>query len=754
MLSVHDSGTLAKTNVDFNPNSEGHSHSTLVISGDNKEDIVKKVPYRVTDNTDTLDKPVPVFTKVPESRTDNTDTMGESPSIFTKVPESRTDNTDTMEGISSLLSRWMKRSAQKKLTDGDRKVTSDSPILLPEHNKIYVKAPLTFPKGNVTQDSRDIIPVLDKQPPNVKYQFITNVNEAREALDELVVKGELVGLDLETTGLFCHEGAKARLLQVSAKEGPVLVMDLFQVGGLNALKEPLQKLKAVAHNAVFEMKFLKSEDVLLTLDCTLLANHVLTGEMAKLSDLCATHLNIPVDKTLQTSDWSGELTDNQLMYAAADASYTRLLFEKLMPLITEQGSEGVYKVCKEAQQLVVDMELTGMPFDAEAHKILLEKLTLERDGYKATLEKTVGKINFNSGKQLGEWITKILGGTTSSKFSKWPQTPTGKLATSEKDFRKSMKLLPMAEQALVKDFFLPYKTTEKQITSFGESLLKVISKSTGRIHASFKMAGTITGRFSCSKPNLQQIPRDKVFRSLFKAPDGKTFVIADYSQMELRVAALVTGETKLLQAYEEGKDIHALTASMLLNKKPEEISKDERQIAKAVNFGLLYGQGHKGLRDCAESKHGVTLSEEEAKTYREAWFKAYPGFALWHKRTAFQSYQSLSITTPLGRKRKFTFSKEVDTYTANKAYNMPIQGGAAEVMLAALGRLPNLLSGLDAKPIAVIHDEVIVETSLTDAPQVVKALEDAMVQGMLDVFPKASTLGLVDANIASTWAEK
>jgi hypothetical protein len=171
VLSVRDSGTLVKIDVGFNPTPEGHNPSTLVISIDNKEDIVKKAPYRLTDNTDTME---------------------ESTSVFAKVPESCTDNTDTMEGISSLLSRWMKRSAQKKLTDGDRKVPSESTILLTEHNKIYVKAPLTFPKDNITQDSRNIIPVLDKQPPNVKYQFITNVNEAREALDELAVKGEIV----------------------------------------------------------------------------------------------------------------------------------------------------------------------------------------------------------------------------------------------------------------------------------------------------------------------------------------------------------------------------------------------------------------------------------------------------------------------------------------------------------------------------------------------------------------------------------
>ena len=534
----------------------------------------------------------------------------------------------------------------------------------------------------------------------------------------------------------------------------MLVIDLFQVGGLKALKEPLQKLKVVAHNAVFEMKFLKDEGVLLTPDCSLLANHVLTGEMSKLSDLCATHLTIPVDKTLQTSDWSGALTESQLRYAAADALYTRLLFEKLMPLIQQQGSERVYKVCKEAQQAVVDMELAGMPFDVEAHKILLEKLTREREGYQISLREHLKDINLNSGKQLGEWLTNVLGGDTSAPFKKWPKTPTGKLATSEKDFKKGLALLPKTEQELIKDCFLPYKTIEKQITSFGESLLKSLSKDTGRIHANFKMTGTRTGRFSCSKPNLQQIPRDKVFRALFKAPAGKTFVIADYSQMELRVAAIVANEEKLLEAYKEGKDTHAITAGMLLNKEPEDVTKQERQLAKAVNFGLLYGQGAKGLKDYASSSYGVEISESEAKAYRDAWFKAYPAFATWHYTARISSERMMAVTTPLGRKRGFCSSQEGDTYSATKAYNTPIQGGAAEVMLAALGKLPTLLLNLDAKPLAVIHDEVIVEASVKDAPKVITALEEAMVQGMLDVFPQASTLGLVEAHIADSWADK
>jgi DNA polymerase-1 len=119
-----------------------------------------------------------------------------------------------------------------------------------------------------------------------------------------------------------------------------------------------------------------------------------------------------------------------------------------------------------------------------------------------------------------------------------------------------------------------------------------------------------------------------------------------------------------------------------------------------------------------------------------------------------KSRANMMVTTPLGRKRHFISFGEGDTYAATKAYNTPIQGGAAEVMLSALGRLPNLLAYLDARPIAVIHDEIILETSLQDAPQALKALEEAMTQGMLDVFPDASTIGLVEAKIASSWEEK
>ena len=587
------------------------------------------------------------------------------------------------------------------------------------------------------------------------YRVITNHQEALSSIAALAERGEWVALDLETTGLSPVEGHQARLIQLAPTEGPVLVIDLLEVGGLHSLKESLQKIKAVAHNAVFDMKFLKASDISLTLDCTLIANHILTGNMAKLSEICHQYLGVTLDKTEQVSDWSHGLTQSQLHYAAADAYYTLRIFPRLMNDIQERRSTLVYSLCKNAQEAVVDMALEGMPFDAVEQNILLENLEKERNIHKNHLTTALGNINPNSGTQLGQWLTDVLGGDLSEGCKKWPKTGGGKLATGVDDLLKGLKLLPEDQQNLIKNTLLPYKEKEKLLNTFGSNLGKHISLSTGRLYANFTLCGTKTGRFSCRSPNLQNIPRDNAFRALFKAPEGRTFVLADYSQIELRVGAIVAEEQTLLEVFQQGKDIHAITAAKLLNKKPEEVTKQERQLAKPVNFGLLYGQSAKGLKNKAFNEYEVDMSEEEANSYRSSWFKAYPGIASWHTKTAMKSHRSMSVRTPAGREINFSASKEKeDHYTKHKAFNYPIQGGAAEVMLAALGKLPSLLSGLDAKPIAVIHDELIIESSLSDAPDVQRVLEEAMTQGMLEIFPEASTLGLVEAKIVSSWADK
>jgi DNA polymerase I len=584
--------------------------------------------------------------------------------------------------------------------------------------------------------------------PTVNYRYITDREEARQSIGPLL---GLVGLDLETTGL-SPISAQARLLSLSADTGPALVIDLFAIGGLHQVKKELMGLAVVCHNATFDMGFLWHSGVEVAAECSMLAYHVLTGERAKLKDLAEKYAGLSLDKGPQISDWrSAELTDEQLRYAALDAVAVRVIFPKIKQELEALGSLNAYALVRDAQPAIVRMELAGMPFDKVQQEKLIADLTAERDTLSDALKTALKGLNPASGTQISDWLTEQLGGPDSEKYKAWPKTAGGQLKTGGEELQRGLVYLSDEAASVVRDKLLRFKDVAKKLSAFGENLADQINPASGRIHADFNLAGTITGRMSCSKPNLQQIPRDKAFRALFAAPAGRRFVIADYSQVELRVAAHIAGEAALLKAYKDGQDIHRLTAAMLLNKRPDQVTKDERQLAKAVNFGLLYGQGAKGLQSYAEGTYGVTISEAQARDYRAAWFKAYPAFREWHGKSGLAAKKALEVRTPAGRVRRWP---SLDKFTEMQAYNTPVQGGAAEAMLAAMPPLMRRLQGLEAFPIAVVHDELIVECAESVAEKVAKALQDAMIEGMLSLFQDASTLDLVEAVVAQTWADK
>ena len=224
--------------------------------------------------------------------------------------------------------------------------------------------------------------------------------------------------------------------------------------------------------------------------------------------------------------------------------------------------------------------------------------------------------------------------------------------------------------------------------------------------------------------------------------------MADYSQIELRVAAIVAEEESLLEAYRRGDDVHRLTAAIILGKDPAEVTDRERQSGKALNFGLLYGQGPEGLRKYAASNCDLAMTPEEAQQYRNKLLRARPGIQRWQQGNKAATNRNQPASTPMGRLRhnvKFT-----------AMCNTPIQGGAAEVLLAALSNLTQKIeqSGLRAVPIAVIHDEIILEADVTSAEQCASLLEQSMIEGMLTIFPDASTNGLVEVKIGKSWADK
>ena len=599
-------------------------------------------------------------------------------------------------------------------------------------------------------------PVLSAGP-EVAFRLVEDAEEARQVLADIAARGGRVGLDLETTGLDPLT-TQARLLQVAHDYGPVLVVDLFKAGGLHTFREELERLRPVAHNATFDAGFLWRAGVRVVPDCTMLAGHVISGRREKLSALAATHLGLEMEKELQKADWSGELSEAHLRYAAFDALITLRLWPVLEAEIAERRSEQAYALMRDAQAAIVQMQIAGMPFDVIAQRKLVARLTEERERLRLALAEVLNGRNPNSGPQLGEWLTEALGGSGSPLHHAWPKTATGKLGTGAQELKKGLVHLPPEPARVVAELLLPYKVVEKRLSAFGAGMEKHLHLVTGRIHASFHLAGTVTGRMSSSEPNMQQVPRERDFRALFKAPPGRAFVIADYSQMELRVAAIVAGEEVLLEAYREGKDTHRLTAGMILAKPAESVTKAERQLAKAVNFGLLYGQGAKGLQDYAASSYGVEISEKKAGDYRRTWFKAYPAFGQWHTRTASDAKRALAIRTPAGRERRWISEDRSAPggFRETEAYNTPVQGGAAEAMLAALGVLTRELAaaGLDATPLAVVHDELIIEVAESQAEEARQLVERSMVAGMLAIFPDAATLGLVEASVTRSWAEK
>src|SRR5262249_13922134 len=176
-------------------------------------------------------------------------------------------------------------------------------------------------------------------------------------------------------------------------------------------------------------------------------------------------------------------------------------------------------------------------------------------------------------------------------------------------------------------------------------------------HAQYLLAGTVTGRMSCRDPNLQNVPRDPAFRECFRAAEGHALVVADYAQAELRVVAVLANEPALLDAFNRGVDVHAATAARLLKKPIEEITKAERQRAKACSFGFLYGQGVAGFVRYARATYGVTLTEAEARKLRAGWFNTYPLLRAWQERQLEDAKRLGTTRTPSGRVRSLEGAK-------------------------------------------------------------------------------------------------
>jgi DNA polymerase I-like protein with 3'-5' exonuclease and polymerase domains len=308
--------------------------------------------------------------------------------------------------------------------------------------------------------------------------------------------------------------------------------------------------------------------------------------------------------------------------------------------------------------------------------------------------------------------------------------------------------LKAADDGEIIPLIIDYRSAEK-LAQQAASLLECV-KQDGRIHGRFDPTGTATGRFSSKDPNLQNVGRGEL-RTCFVPEAGNKLIVADYSQIELRAAAVIAGEKKMIEAYKNGVDLHKQTASEVLNKPLDEVTKQDRQLSKATNFGLLYGQSAPGLVRYAASSYGVQMELDQAEQIRRQFFRTYDRLRQWHGVSHNQADAGArEVRTVLGRRRLIPeTASEWERFTA--LVNTPVQGGCADGMKQALVLLAQRLP-IEARLISTVHDEVLVEAPEAMANAVCDLVQATMIEAMAALFPQVPIE--VEAGSCSNWGEK
>jgi len=303
---------------------------------------------------------------------------------------------------------------------------------------------------------------------------------------------------------------------------------------------------------------------------------------------------------------------------------------------------------------------------------------------------------------------------------------------------------------------------DKALTS-ANRLAAHISPVTGRLHADYNVAGALSGRARCSSPSLQNVPRDPRFRSLFVASPGWRLVAGDWSAMELRAAAQISGDAALSALFERGEDPHRLMAAALNGIEPSAVTPAQRQAAKPVNFGAIYGVGAQALQRYAWDNYDLVLTRSEAQRQLDTFERQFRQLSLWRRRHAelCRSRRSIRIGAEavkgIGRVYEFSWNSDPAKRQFNypQACNLPIQGACADAAMLALTMIDARLrlAGIAGGPVLVVHDEIVVEVPEADTPEAAALLQQAMTEAFAATFPGAPLNQLVKVGTGRTWCE-
>ena len=591
---------------------------------------------------------------------------------------------------------------------------------------------------------------------STNYRVIKTAEELRAAVESLSSR-VAVGLDTETTELDPYLG-RLRLIQLASPDG-VYIVDLnrFAESDLKsgAEIEPLRQLLStprpikIAHNAKFDAKFIKYNlgvDVIGLFD-TLLASQIVSAggieDRHGLNAIAERYLNEAVDKSERLSNWEFELSESQLQYAARDAAVLLPLRDKLIERIKSLDLVRCAQLEFECVMPVVDIELTGFFMNKERW---LEQL--------AIVEERRAELANELQEMLGEGVAQasLFGPPRANiNLDSQPQVTEAlnRMGIPLPDSTRNWKLQPLAIQYPVVGKLLEYRTMQKALTSYGQNMIEYINPKTGRLHADFRQIGAPTGRFACTNPNIQQVPHAPEYRRCFTGnPAGRKLVIADYSQIELRILAEFSNDEGFIKAFNSGADLHRVTAAQVFSVASDQVTKEQRDFAKRLNFGVVYGIG--AQRFSMMTGLNVTEAEDVLRRY----FATYRKLDTYLRESASRAVSEKQARTASGRLVRFNFDaadRQQVSMTQRNGKNAPIQGTSADILKRALRLLNDELRNTSARIVNIIHDEIVVEVDDDEAAEVAQKVERAMCAAGEEYLQTVPVK--VETQIASEWTK-
>ena len=635
-----------------------------------------------------------------------------------------------------------------------------------EFNRLLSSAISAYGESVLSSSSPEIKSIEKQSPINNKnYHLISNPDEIDEWVKEAEELGE-VAVDTETNSLDPHQAelvgislspkiGKACYIPIGHKSSKCIKKDIVIKKLKKLLEDP--SVKKIGQNIKFDfIVFFKHGITLSAMEDTMLMSYVLDAgknrhNMDTLSELHLGHKTISFKEMVGTGkkeiNFSEVEVDKAKDYAAEDADITFRLYKKFLKNLKSEKLINIYEIFeKPLIKILAYMEIEGVEIDSKFLQSLSKKfekkiLKLEKDIFKISKK----EFNIGSPKQLGEIIYNDL------KIAGLKRTKKGGFATSA----SVLEDLAFKGNKFPK-LILDWRQLSKLKNTYSDALPEHVNPITKRVHTSFLLAATTTGRLASSDPNLQNIPiksdDGKDIRKAFKAKKDHLLISADYNQIEMRILADLADVKELKKAFKNDEDIHSLTASQIFNIDIKKVNQDHRRKAKAINFGIIYGISQYGLAK------QINVTNYEAEEFLNSYFGKFPEIKVYMDNTIKFCRKSGYVNNIFGRRSHFSGINDknfnVRNFQERAAINAPIQGSASEIMRLAMIRLDKKLSeNKISKPkmLLQIHDELIFEVPKKDEKLMTKIIKNEMTSVAQSDFHSFSTPLTVDVNVGDNW---